>query len=251
MDINTRYYAEWSAGRDDYFRKMAAPRLRVATFLDLIAERVPESLVDLGCGNGQLLGEIHRRHPTMRLTGIDFSEPQITLNRKRLPGISWLTVDLARPLGPGHELAGRFEAAVASEIIEHVETPEVLARNALWLVRPGTGRLLLSTQSGRVHETERRVGHRRHFSMVDMRELLERAGWTDVRAWNCGFPFQNLAKWMANLAPDLAMAQFGRERYGVRQHLVCLALRVAFRLNSTRRGAQLFAVAERPADAGP
>jgi len=242
---NRDYYAQLSTGRDDYWRKMAAPRFRVATFLRLLSDDPPASLVDLGCGNGLLLAEIRERHPSMALSGVDLSDAQIAANRKAQPGLGWHAMDLDRPLALAPELRDRFEAVVASEVIEHVREPRTFLANALRMATPGHGRLLLSTQSGQLRETERRVGHLRHFTASAMRRLLIEAGWEPVRVWNSGFPFHDLSKWYANRNPDATMRRFGGERYGLREDLVCWGLRAAFRLNSDRRGAQLFAVARR------
>ena len=143
-------------------------------------------------------------------------------------------------------LKDRFEMVVASEIVEHVRDPRTFLSNALQMAVPRWGRLLLSTQSGPLRETERRVGHLRHFAAADMTQVLLDAGWEPLRVWNAGFPFHDLSKWYANRDPDASMRRFGDERYGLREDLVCMALRVAFRLNSRRRGAQLFALARRP-----
>jgi hypothetical protein len=89
------------------------------------------------------------------------------------------------------------------------------------------------------------VGHLQHFTATGMRQLLSDAGWSPERVWNCGFPFHDLSKWYANRNPDATMRRFGDERYGLREDLVCWALRTAFRTNSDRRGAQLFAVARK------
>jgi SAM-dependent methyltransferase len=240
--VNGAYYGRASTGRDDYWRKMAAPRLRVATFVRLVSEEPARSLVDLGCGGGDLLAEIGARRPDMTLCGIDLAGAQIEQNRTRTPAVGWHAADLDGPLPAPALPRERFDVAVASEIIEHVAHPPVLLQNARRLVAPG-GRLLLSTQSGPVRETERRVGHVRHFAVEEMRALLEGAGWEPVRVWNCGFPFHDLSKWYANLDADASMRRFGDDRYGWREDLVCWALRGAFRLNSARRGAQLFAVA--------
>ena len=96
-----------------------------------------------------------------------------------------------------------------------------------------------------MRETERRVGHVRHFSRDDMLSLLSAAGFCPVRVWNCGFPFHDLSKWYANRDPDRSMARFGDRPYGVWETTIAALLRVAFTLNSRRRGAQLFALARR------
>lgn len=244
-DVNLEYYGTWSPGREDYWNKMAAPRSRVATLLRLLGEQPPTSLVDLGCGNGQLLAEIGSRLPGIGLAGIDMSPAQIELNRRRLPDVDWRTMDLSTRGCVSREMHGRFDVVVASEVIEHVQDPEAFLENAFRLAVSGGGRLLLSTQSGVVRETERRVGHLRHFDPAEMEVLLRRSGWTPVRIWSCGFPFHNLSKWWANRHPSASMSRFGGDRYGPYQNLVCSLLRLAYRLNSTRRGAQLFAVAVR------
>jgi len=244
--LNRDFYEALSPGRQDYWRKMAAPRARMAAFLDLMAEDPFESLVDLGCGGGQLLAEIAERYPGVSLAGIDLSQSQIEANRIGSGKVDWRAADLDVPDAIAGEAAGRFDVVVASEIIEHVEHPRTFLANALALAAPGTGRLLLSTQSGPVRETERRVGHLRHFAVSEMFGLLEETGWIPARVWNCGFPFHDLSKWLANRNPDAMMRRFGDRPYGAGENLTCAALRFAFRFNSRRKGAQLFAVATRP-----
>jgi len=245
-DVNLEYYGSYSPGRDDYWRKMAAPRLRVRTILRLLAERRPERMCDLGCGNGVLLREIADRFPTARLAGIDLSETQTLLNRSRFPGAQWYAADLGVEGALPAELLGSQDTLTASEIIEHVADPLQFLRNALALAVPGRGRLLLSTQSGPVRETERRVGHLRHFTTAEMESLLRSGGWKPIRVWNCGFPFHDLSKWWANRDPEATMQRFSGASYGTYENLICRALRFAFLFNSRSRGAQLFAVAERP-----
>jgi ubiquinone/menaquinone biosynthesis C-methylase UbiE len=226
---------------------MAAPRFRVATLRRVLTEAAPRRVVDLGCGGGQLLAELKRHHPEVAFTGVDLSANQIAANRERMPDVDWHVCDLDAGLSPSlHAVAGTFDAVIASELIEHVADPEALLFNGLRLAHPGGGRLVLSTQSGPVRETERRVGHRRHFSAEEMRQLLTAGGWADVRVWNCGFPFHDLSKWYANLDPEGSMRRFGEQAYGAVEIAVCLLLRGLFRLNSRARGAQLFAVATKP-----
>lgn len=245
-DANRAYYVQLSAGRTDYWRKMAAPRFRVATLTRLIREIEPASLVDLGCGGGELIRELGQRFRGLPLCGIDLSETQLELNRSSDPQVDWRCADLTREIPD--DLHDRFDVVVASEIIEHLDRPARFLENARRLARPETGRLLLSTQSGPIRETERRVGHFRHYSRPEMEGMLRHAGWLPLRVWNAGFPFHDLSKWYANRDPDGSMERFGGEAYGFSQNAVCFALRIAFRFNSQRRGAQLFALARRARD---
>ncbi len=243
-DVNDRYYARVLDGRTDYWRKMAAPRFRVETLVAELRREPPRALVDLGCGNGELLAEISRRLPGVALAGVDLSAEQIAANRESLPAVDWHVRDLDDETPLPESLLGRFGAVIAAEVIEHVAAPERLLLNARRLAASG-GRLLLSTQSGRIHETERRVGHLRHFTQEGMRALLAATGWTPERVWNSGYPFHDWSKRAANWAPDATMREFSGRPYGWSQNAVCFALRAAFRLNSQSRGAQLFAVARK------
>jgi 2-polyprenyl-3-methyl-5-hydroxy-6-metoxy-1,4-benzoquinol methylase len=246
--VNREFYDQRLPGRDDYWRKMAAPRARVARVLRLLDELRPQSLADLGSGGGQLLEEIHARHPRMKLAGVDLSTAQLAENARRLPFAAWHALDLDAGVDVPPELAGTFDVVVACELIEHLDHPEAFLVTALRLARPATGMLILSTQSGPIRATERHVGHRRHWSRAEMRAALEAAGWKPERVWNEGFPFHDWSKWYANLRPEGTMERFAAKPYGIREDLVCFALRAAFRVNSRRRGAQLFAVARRRGD---
>lgn len=241
---NREYYGTLSAGRDDYWRYMAAPRFRVRTILRLLSEKPPQSLIDLGCGNGLLLEEIGEAFPATKLAGVDLSGPQVAENT-RLAQVEWQSRDLQQPIAADDALASRFDAVIAAEIIEHLDDPEALLRNARVVARPGPSRLIVTTQSGPMRETERRVGHRQHFTAASLSDLLEKTGWKPLRVWNAGFPFHDLSKRMANIDPDDIMKRFGGRAYGPWERLVCLMLRGAFRFNSNRTGAQLFALAQR------
>ena len=236
-DVNREYYEALTPGREDYWRLMAAPRRRVAVILRLIGENLPTSVIELGCGDGRLLREVHARWPSLRLTGIDLSRAQIEANAANDPSIEWLAADLQQPVAD----RGESDVVIASEIIEHLDDAEAMLLNARRLGR----RLIVTTQSGPIRKTEESVGHRRHFDAASMRAILERTGWRPLRIWNEGFPFHDLSKWAANMNPGGAIRCFGGDRYGAFERFISLALRVAFVFNSRSRGAQLFAVAVR------
>jgi 2-polyprenyl-3-methyl-5-hydroxy-6-metoxy-1,4-benzoquinol methylase len=243
---NRAFYDTTLPGRDDYWRKMAAPRARVKQLVDLLDAWSPRRIVDLGSGGGQLLEELLARYPEAQLTGVDISTKQLEENARRLPSVRWSEADLDAQGGLAGRVTGTFDVVIASELIEHLDHPDVFLANARTLATPSTGRLVLSTQSGPVRETERRVGHRRHWTRREMVQALTAAGWAPERVWNSGFPFHDASKWYANRNPDASMDRFAAKPYGLREDLICAALRAAFRLNSRRIGAQLYAVARRP-----
>lgn len=244
--VNREFYESEQPGVVDYWTYMAAPRARMATVLREVRRAAPAVVVDLGCGGGQVLSEVAAALPGVSLHGIDISAPRIEANRRLHTTIRWHVADLDGERAPPAGLEAAADVVIATEIVEHLDAPESFLRGALSLARRPGGWLVVTTQSGRVQETERRVGHRRHYSCDEMRELLTRSGWQPVRVWNAGWPFHDLSKWYANRDPDGSMATFAAKRYGLGQRAICFALRCLFKLNSGRRGAQLFAVARRP-----
>jgi 2-polyprenyl-3-methyl-5-hydroxy-6-metoxy-1,4-benzoquinol methylase len=237
---NQAFYDHVPPGRRDYWRKMAACRHRVETLVRELVASPPRVVIDLGCGDGALLEEIRAALPNVECVGVDLSAPQIELNQ-RITGMRWVVADLDRAFEIP-ELVASADAVVASEVIEHLDHPDRFLRSTSALLRDG-GRLYLSTQTGPVRETERRVGHRRHYTASQLASLLSETGWAPQRVWNTGYPFHDLSKWYANRDPDKSLHEFGAQAYGVRENVICWALRQAFRFNSQKRGAQLFAVA--------
>jgi tRNA (cmo5U34)-methyltransferase len=79
-------------------------------------------ILDLGTGDGRLLGLLSRDRPGMVGVGLDFSEPMLQVARERFvddPRITLVEHDLAEPL-PGEAL-GRYDAVVSSFAIHHLE----------------------------------------------------------------------------------------------------------------------------------
>ncbi len=241
---NRAYYDREQRGREDYRRLMAAPLWRMKLLLAALSEARGERVADLGCATGAMIEELRAARPGASYCGFDLSPAQIESNRVRHPHGDWRVADLSKPEALPADLLARFDTLVSTEVIEHLDDPGALLRSAARLAAPGA-RLVLTTQSGAVRETERRVGHIRHFTAGEMRALLLENGWKPLRVWNAGWPFHDLSKWVANLNPDAMMERFSERPYGWRERFVCRALRFAFRFNSSRRGAQLLAAAEK------
>ena len=111
---NRAYYDQELAGKDDYWRKMAAPRFRVREFLRLLDVEPFFRLCDLGCGGGQLLREIAEHHPRAALCGVDLAETQIAANRRQIPSAQFFAMDLDQPAAR-FPAAGRFASIAADD----------------------------------------------------------------------------------------------------------------------------------------
>lgn len=85
------------------YLKFASERLRPA--LDLLARvdtEAPASVVDLGCGAGNLMPLLRARWPQARLTGVDGSPQMLDKARTDHPGVEFVQADIGawRPARP-------------------------------------------------------------------------------------------------------------------------------------------------------
>jgi SAM-dependent methyltransferase len=151
----------------------------------------PVRVLDVGCGQGDLLAEVCRRHPRALLRGLDRSATGIRIAAGRVPAAAFHRVDLLSPAGPPDGLRGWATHAVCSEVLEHVDDPVALLRSARGWLGPGC-RLAVTVPGGPMSAFDRAIGHRRHFTRTDLREVLEAAGLQVARLTTVGFPFFNL-----------------------------------------------------------
>ena len=108
----------------------------------IIATLAAKSIVvDLGCGNGSVLGRF--RDHGIQLYGLDVSHSGIDEARKAYPEITFDVADLTSDLSQ-HPLRGRCDLVISTEVIEHVFLPRMFAQNCYLLLKPG-GRLLITT----------------------------------------------------------------------------------------------------------
>ena len=107
----------------------------------VLLEQVPgdaRRILDLGTGDGRLLGLLSRGRPGIVGVGLDFSEPMLQAARERFAEDRRITLikhDLAEPL----PALGRFDAVVSSFAIHHLEheRKRSLYGEVLDLLEPG------------------------------------------------------------------------------------------------------------------
>lgn len=84
----------WNA---DQYLKFSGPRFRPG--LDLLAQvplDSPASIIDIGCGTGDLTLAIRARWPQAKITGMDMSADMLAKARKLDSDIDWVEADLTR-----------------------------------------------------------------------------------------------------------------------------------------------------------
>jgi ubiquinone/menaquinone biosynthesis C-methylase UbiE len=154
------------------------------TLEELFARAAPESILDLGCGEGVLTERWAQRLGDGRVVGLDLPDPKLAAEweRRARPNLEFLTGDLGAGLPYGD---GEFELVAATEVLEHVSDPErVLAEMArvssrhliVSVPREPLWRMLNVARGAYLRELGNTPGHLNHWSGRSFVRLLSRHG---------------------------------------------------------------------------
>lgn len=230
----------------DYIRYNPGARHRRRHIFALLEGLPFDSLLDVGCGNGELLRLIDARFPGRRLSGIDLSAAVVAQNQQSLPHMQFATCNIENEAIA--QEAGPVDVIVCSEVLEHLDHPDVAMKTLALALKPG-GHAIITCPSGKVFATERHFGHVHHPRPNDLRRLAQDAGLRVETLWNWGFPTYALTKWATNMNPDFALKSFAGEKpYRLPQIAVSTALWLANFVNARKSplGVQLFALLKKP-----
>jgi SAM-dependent methyltransferase len=152
------------------------------TLEELFRRAAPQSLLDVGCGEGVLTHEWAQRIPG-RVVGIDLDDPQLHAEwaTRQAPNLEYRVMKAENlPFGDDE-----FEVATAIEVLEHVPEPEhtlaEMARAAeKWLLvsvpREPLWRGLNMARGAYLKELGNTPGHLNHWSKRSFVQLLSRYG---------------------------------------------------------------------------
>jgi SAM-dependent methyltransferase len=136
----------------------------------------PASTLEVGCGDGALLCELHRRGFGGRLSGLEITEAAVAIARAR-PEIDSVERYDGLHLAAA---AGTYELGVLSHVLEHVPDPAALlvetarACQAVVVEVPLEDNWSARRSGKRGHAAE--VGHLQRFDRAGVREIVADAG---------------------------------------------------------------------------
>ena len=98
------------------------------------------SVVDLGCGPGNITFLVARRWPGARVLGIDGSAAMLAIaeQRRLADPVAHRQVRFQRLVLPSPQLAGPCSAVVSNSLLHHLHDPGVFWRAVKQLTGPGT-----------------------------------------------------------------------------------------------------------------
>jgi SAM-dependent methyltransferase len=174
-----------------------ANRYRRSLVLGLLG-RPPagSTVVDIGSGQGEFAVHLGQLYPDISVYGVEYSASGVARARQAAEAagvnVRFIERDLLQPVVPDPTRAAATYA-VCSEVLEHVEDPVRLMRNARALLAPGC-RVVVTVPGGPRSAFDRHIGHYQHFGADQLRDVLTDAGYAVDRVLRAGFPFFNLYK---------------------------------------------------------
>jgi SAM-dependent methyltransferase len=208
-----------------------------------------DTIIDIGSGQGELAILLQKTFSDATVLGLEYSAEGVQRARSAaeaagLP-VDFAQRDLLEAAGVATALRGRAAFAVCSEVLEHVDDPGLLLRNAAEYLAPGC-RIVVTVPGGPRSAFDRHIGHRQHFAPTKLRRLLEESGFAVEYVARAGFPFFNLYR-LAVIARGrrlIADLEAGGDESGGAQGAVLAFFDRAFRFNiqSSPFGWQMVAV---------
>jgi trans-aconitate methyltransferase len=214
----------------------------------------PARIVDIGSGQGDLARELRDDSPTAEILGVEVSQAGIDISRSKVPDATFIRRDLLEPSDLDGALRAWGTHGVCSEVLEHVDRPDLLLRHALAYLAPGA-RIVVTVPGGPRSAFDVHIGHRRHYRREDLRSLLQGEGLVVDSVVAAGFPFFNLYKLLVVLRGRRVIADVRATEVGGSSRVagvVMTVFRALFRLNVTSSplGWQIVAVAHTRPEAG-
>lgn len=171
---------DWEAPDDN-----SPHQQRHSKIIEDIASWGARRVIDLGCGEGRLLERLVRIAPDMRVVGIEPSGRELDRARKRLSNNPGKNLDQRVEFVHGSAMYGDerfkdFDAAILSEVIEHVDEDRLslLSRSVFGIMAPR--RVIITTPNGDYNRVfGLRPGEFRHADHRFEWTLAECQAWVD------------------------------------------------------------------------
>lgn len=232
------YDHQWGV-LSDFIRYHPGARHRRRLIGKIVRGLSCRTILDVGCGPGELVYLFRQILEGCELTGCDLSPEVIAADRQRIPDANFHVLDVS-----SDTLDDQFDLVVCSEVIEHIEDQAAVFRNLAAMVNPG-GNLLVTCPTGTLYPTEVHFGHVRHPSMGELLALGRECGLTARLSINWGWPTYRALKFATNVNSDWAIERFAEGDYSLASKAISHLLYGLNFLNfDSRFGVSLFVLFE-------
>jgi hypothetical protein len=197
-----------------------------------------------------MIAAVRQQYPEAELRGVELSHSGVAISARKVPAARFVQRDLMQCLEPPEGQKAWATHAICSEVIEHIDDPALLLRNAREYMAPDC-RLALTAPGGPMSAFDKHIGHRKHWRPEDIERVLREAGYEPQRVNGVGFPFFNLYRCLVilrgrKLIQDVSAAPSGTASPAARAAMAVFQRLIRLNLNSSRHGWQMIARARVP-----
>jgi cyclopropane fatty-acyl-phospholipid synthase-like methyltransferase len=207
-------------------------------------------ILDIGSGQGDMIAAVHQQYPEAELLGVELSHSGVAISGQKVPVARFVQRDLLLAADPPKGQKAWATHAICSEVIEHIDDPALLLRNARQYMAPDC-RLALTAPGGPMSAFDKHIGHRKHWRPEEVKRVLREAGFESQSVHGVGFPFFNLYRCLVilrgrKLIQDVSASPSGTASPAARVAMAVFHRLIRPKLNSSRHGWQMVARARVP-----
>jgi len=183
------------AAGGDYFIDVAS-RTHALREIERSIEKIPSTILEVGCSSGFLLRDLVANFPRHTVVGADYTLDTLNALAPRFPGVPLLRFDLSRcPLPDAFA-----DVVVLLNVLEHIEDDRSALAHLYRITAPG-GHVIIELPAGpRLFDVyDRALMHFRRYEMLKLVELCQGAGFAIERRSHLGiflYPLFYLTKRM-------------------------------------------------------
>lgn len=240
--MNVDYNEFWSNNKSHSTHPSV--RMRNALIIDSLSKLKFSSLIDIGCGDAFLINLLQKSFPNVEYAGMDYSQSIIDEDKNKYQNVHFFHGDIS---SEKFNYENRFDAVVCSEVLEHLDNWEQAIENLI-VSANDEGYIVITTQSGKRHVSDMKVGHMQHFELYELERVLQRKGCKIITSYKKGWPFYNLQKMAYDVSGgfakdmqsgDLGVSLFGKVIFNITYLLFTLTPKL------TKYGPQIFILAQK------
>jgi len=190
----------------------------------------PICILDIGCGQGNLIEKLSQHFPEAMLFGIESSAKGILLAKKRNLKATFFQTDIMLLDTDVSAINQKMDVAICMEVLEHLDDPlTFLIHSKKFLKKDAI--FIITVPSGPRTMYDKYVGHRQHFSEKSIKSLLETAGFEINHIFKAGFPFFNVYKILVLLGGKRLIRDSKNNSHRILHSITMTVFAYLFKLN--------------------
>lgn len=222
-------------------------REMILSLLGLSGSGEGARVMDIGSGQGDMAAAVHARFPSAEVMGLELSNSGVEISRRKIPGAKFFQRNLLEVMDPPQEQRGWATHAICAEVLEHLDDPSLLLKNARQYMAEGC-RLVITVPGGPMSAFDKHIGHRKHWRAREVEDLMQQSGFTPERVSGAGFPFFNLYRCVVilrgeKLIQDVSSGPSSSVSLPARMAMAVFHGLIRKNLNSSRSGWQILGTA--------